>query len=42
MECVRVFNSTVSTVNEIEKDEERLFLFLYGETNNNISLDNLR
>ena len=42
MEHVRVFKSTDSTANEIEKAEERLFLFLYGATNYNISLDNIR
>lgn len=42
MECVRVFNSTDATPNEIEKAGERIFLFLYGTTNFNITLDNLR
>ena len=42
MEHVRVFNSTDSTANEIEKARQRLFLFLYGATNYNISLDNIR
>ena len=43
-ECVRCFNSTDSTVNEIEKVGEHFFLFffLHGATNYNISLDNLR
>ena len=42
MGCVKVFNSTDSTANEIGKAEESLLLFLYGETNYNFSLDNLR
>ena len=42
MEHARVFNSTDSTVNEIAKAGERLFLFLFGAINYNISLDNIR
>ena len=38
MEYVKVFNSTDSTANEIEKVEERLYLFLYGTINYSISL----
>ena len=39
MEHVRVFNSSDSTANEIEKARESLFLFLQVATNYNISLE---
>ena len=41
MEHVRVFNSSDSTANEIEKAGEHLFLFLYRATYYNIFLENI-